>query len=203
MCTRFFIDKAEDEIAHMIGLAEGTPLMKRFIEAGDPLTAGGEVRPTDVVPVIAPDRKGKAAVYPMKWGFTVREHSLLFNARSESAASKPTFRELWNSHRCVIPASYYFEWKHYKDQGGKDRVGKKYTIQPVDSDITWLCGLYRIENDLPVFVVLTRDAVGELAEIHDRMPVIVPKKMVGDWVRPENDPSAMMRNTITDGLIMI
>ena len=82
MCTRFFIDKAEDEIAHMIGLAEGTPLMKRFIEAGDPLTAGGEVRPTDVVPVIAPDRKGKAAVYPMKWGFTVREHSLLFNARS-------------------------------------------------------------------------------------------------------------------------
>ncbi|MFR7618630.1 MAG: SOS response-associated peptidase family protein [Subdoligranulum sp.] len=46
----------------------------------------------------------------MKWGFQIRGRSLIVNARTETAAEKPTFREAWEKRRCIIPASWYFEW---------------------------------------------------------------------------------------------
>ena len=69
-----------------------------------------DIHPMDLTPVIAPDRNGKTAIFPMQWGYNVR--SLLINARVETAAEKPTFREDWIRHRCIIPASGYYEWEH-------------------------------------------------------------------------------------------
>ena len=198
MCTRFYIDRSQEEIASVIELAYRSPLTKKFLAAGDPMITGGEIRPTNVVPVIAPDPTGKTSVYPMKWGFTDKEHgNILFNARSESAGKKPTFRELWTARRCVIPASYYFEWKRY-EHNGRIKTGAKYTVQPRNSETAWLCGLYRRENRLPVFVILTRDAVGDLLDLHDRMPVIIPKERISEWVRPQNNPAAVLTHAVTD-----
>ena len=74
------------------------------------------------------------------------------NARAETAAEKPTFREAWAKHRCAIPASWYFEWEHDE----KKRAGQKYALKPEGEDLIWLAGLYRMEGELPVFVILTR-----------------------------------------------
>ena len=54
--------------------------------------------------VIATGRNGKKAVFPMRWGFQIPGRSLLVNARSETAGEKPTFKESWEKHRCIIPA---------------------------------------------------------------------------------------------------
>ncbi len=100
----------------------------------------------------------------MKWGFTLPgSKQPLVNARVETAADKPTFSESWRWHRCIIPASWYYEWQHYKTDDGKNKTGDKYLIQPKDSSATWLGGLYRIEDDLPVFTVLTKAPTEELA----------------------------------------
>ena len=201
MCTRYYIDLMNDrdkEIREIIHEAERSLLAERFRDKlSKPLVTSGEVRPTDVVSVIAPGKNKEKSVFPMKWGFTLKGagHPLV-NARVETAASKPTFKDAWLSHRCVIPASYYFEWEHFKSPNGKEKTGDKYAIQPAGDNITWLCGLYRIEEGYPVFTVLTREPSEKLSMIHDRMPLILP-----DWIKPETKPEELLKYSLTDMMV--
>ena len=135
----------------------------------------------------------------MKWGFTLPGNKQpLINARVETAADKPTFSESWRRHRCIIPASWYYEWQHYKTDDGKNKTGDKYLIQPKDSSATWLGGLYRIEDDLPVFTVLTKAPTEDLPRIHDRMPLILPEKLIDDWISPSSDPGSLLSQALNE-----
>ena len=135
----------------------------------------------------------------MKWGYTgYTGKGLLMNARSETAAEKPTFREDWARHRCIVPASWYFEWEHLPGKNGRKQTGDKYRIRPKDASMTWLCGLYRIENGLPVFVVLTREPGESIRFIHDRMPLIMPEDLTGEWIRPAARPEDLLPHALTD-----
>ena len=199
MCCRYVLDITEQELAQLVEDAAGSPLMERFRRDGAGVfVPSGEVAPTNIAPAIATDRRGKQAVFPMRWGFTLQNrNSLLINARVESASEKPTFREAWLHHRCVLPASRYFEWQRLPSENGKQKKGIKYAIWPQDTDITWLCGLYRIENGLPVFVVLTSEASEDVSHIHDRMPLILPKDCIREWVDPEARPEPLLRWALT------
>lgn len=194
MCCCYWLDESP-KIIEIVDEMMRSPLVRRWLERVA-VKQSGEIRPTDVVPVIAPDRRGNRAVFPMKWGYTGQ--SLLINARSETAAEKPTFKEDWASHRCIIPASWYYEWEHKTDNNGKVHTGDKYLIQPRESEITWLCGLYRIENNLPVFVILTREPTEEIRFIHDRMPLILPEQYVPDWIKPDADPAGIVKEAVND-----
>ncbi|MBO4883360.1 MAG: SOS response-associated peptidase [Lachnospiraceae bacterium] len=178
-------------------------LAARFIDThGRPIITDGEVRPTDIVPVIAPNSSGIRSVFPMQWGFLAKDNKRsLFNARVESAHEKPTFKDAWKSHRCIIPASCYFEWQHFKSPDGKEKIGQKFAIQPAGYTMTWLCGLYRIENGYPVFVILTRKPTVELGRIHDRMPLILPEDKIEEWINPSSDPEELIHHALTDMII--
>ena len=71
-------------------------------------------------------------------------------------------------------------------------------FQPKGASVTYLAGLYRIEEGLPVFTVLTRDPTPELARIHDRMPLIFPKELIKEWIRPETKPEEILPYALTD-----
>ena len=199
MCTRFYIDISDKELREIVAAAGNSALAEKFMRAGDPMTPSGEIHPTDVVPVIATARAGKQAVFPMKWGFSMKglrgggSISTLLNARSETAGQKQTFRDAWREHRCIIPASYYFEWEHFTSPDGRKKAGQKYAIQPAGSTVTWLGGLYRIEDGFPHFVVLTRPPAADIEFIHDRMPVILPKECIGEWINPAADPDKIVK----------
>ena len=156
------------------------------------LQAEGEIFPSAVLPAIASNRNGERRVFPMKWGFAGPK-GLLINARAETAAEKETFREAWVKHRCVIPASRYFEWEH--DEKGKP--GKKYALRPEKAGLIWLAGLYRMENSLPVFVILTRPADKGILWMHDRMPVMLPGSEVNEWINPANNPEKIIQTCLT------
>ena len=196
MCTRYFIDNTDPALVPIIKEMEAAPLYQTFLKKqASPIISSGEIFPTNIVPVIAPDKHGKRAVYPMKWGYQLYGGKPLVNARAETAAEKPTFREDWQRHRCIVPASYYFEWKHLAD--GKNIFNakvkpEKYMFQPENSSVTWLCGLYHIEDGLPYFVILTVDAEGEAAQIHDRMPLILPAEKITDWIDPQGVPEQVL-----------
>ena len=93
MCCRYWFDESP-ELRPFVEEMNRSPLVEKFVKTG-PITTQGEVRPTNVVPVIASNKRGQKAVYPLKWGFSGK--TLLVNARSETAATKPTFNDAWKS----------------------------------------------------------------------------------------------------------
>ena len=198
MCTRFYVEPDTEEIRDIIAEVQKSQLSGKFIKAGSAILTSGEIRPTNVVPVIAPGKNGKTAAFPMKWGVQIPKRSLIVNARTETAAEKPTFKEAWEKHRCIIPASWYYEWEHLIGNAGQKKNGDKYMIQPRGSSMTWLAGLYRIEDGLPVFTVLTKEPTEELRHIHDRMPLIFPKDLIDDWIRPDTNPKELLQYAVSD-----
>ena len=194
MCCRYWTEESP-ELRVIVEEMNRSSLVRKWHNI-TAVKSYGEIRPTDVVPVIAPDKSGRRAVYPMKWGYTGK--SLLMNARAETAGQKPTFREDWEKHRCIVPASWYFEWEHRLGNDGKKYTGDKYMIQPKGSAMTWLCGLYRIENGLPVFVILTREPGDEIRFIHDRMPMIMPEELVNTSIRPDVKPEELLPYALTE-----
>ena len=194
MCCRYLLEESP-ELRPLIEAMNRSPLAGKLFPR-DALRSSGEVRPADISPVVAPDRKGHPAVFPMKWGFSGR--SLVVNARSETAASLPMFRDSWQTRRCAVPASCYFEWEHLPSPGGKKKAGGKYRLQQRDSAVTWLCGLYRMESGIPCFVILTREPGENIRFIHDRMPLILPESLISQWVRPDALPEELLSSARTN-----
>ena len=192
------------ELRPYIEAANRAPLTATMVsKLARPLTTAGEVRPTDITVALAPGKDGQAKVFPMVWGFSnPRAGSPIVNCRVETASEKPMWKDAWQSHRCIIPASYYYEWEHLVNQAtGKKKTGDKYMIQPKGSSVTYLAGLYRIEDmkgiKVPVFTVLTREPSDEIRFIHDRMPVMLAKELIQDWISPSNKPEEIVRNALT------
>ena len=194
MCCRYYADLSP-ELRPIVEEMNRSPLAGRLFPR-EALRSGGEVRPSDVAPVLAPDRSGRRTVFPMKWGF--RAKTLIVNARDETAAERPLFRESWQSRRCAVPSSCYFEWEHPASPDGRRRTGTKYRLQEKDAPLTWLCGLYRMEEGIPCFVVLTRAPGENIRFIHDRMPLILPESAVEEWIRPETRPEDLLSLARTD-----
>lgn len=205
MCCRYYMETSP-ELRPYIEAANRSSLKDRLVsKLARPLVTEGEVRPTDLVPVIAPSSKSQEpTVFPMVWGFTIpRRQTSLFNARVESATEKPTFKESWEKRRCIVPASWYYEWEHLINAStGKSKTGDKYMIQAKGSNVIYLAGLYRLEEiagiQVPVFTILTREPSDEIRFIHDRMPVMLPKEYIREWVNPNSKPEEIIRAAQTE-----
>lgn len=203
MCCRYYMEMSP-ELRPIVEEMNHAPLAAKMRDKlGKPLTTEGEVRPTDIVPVIAPSPSGTRKVFPMLWGFTAKGVDRpIVNCRVETAAEKTLWKEAWKSHRCIVPASYYFEWEHWITASGKPKTGDKYMIQPRGAEVCYLAGLYRLEEfrDLkyPVFTILTRTPSQELSRLHDRMPVVLPAELIDSWIQPNADPTMLVRASVTD-----
>ena len=185
---------ADPELREMVKEMNRSKLAARFRKNDEELIhAEGEIFPSAVLPVIAVSKTGERRVFPMKWGFRAGK-GLIINARVETAAKKTMFRDAWINHRCVIPASWYFEWEHDE----KKKAGQKYAIQTDNCRLIRLAGLYRMEEGIPVFVILTRPADEKIAWMHDRMPVTLSESSVSEWIRPGNDPELIVKSSLTD-----
>jgi putative SOS response-associated peptidase YedK len=155
----------------------------------------GEIFPTNIVPVIAPNKQHIATPYPMQWGFTMQgKGQPLINARAESVLEKPIFRKPLLERRCLIPATNYFEWEK------QDNKKIKHALRDPISQVIYMAGIYRYEQEkqLPVFVILTRDAAPGIRFIHDRMPVILPKEAREAWVSDSADITSILSSALDD-----
>lgn len=136
----------------------------------------GEIYPTNPAPVLL-----AGGVEVFTWGFpNVKNKGAIINARSETAREKRIFKEAVARRRCVIPSMGFYEWK-----------GKiKYHFILPGSPVLYMAGIYGEFGGDPRFVVLTTKANASAAEIHDRMPLVLEKGSVGDWL---GDDAAAMR----------
>lgn len=118
------------------------------------------------------------------WGFcSPYDSRLLINARGESVHEKKTFKSLLFNSRCIVPATCFFEWKK------EDKSKTKYIIKVEDPPIFGMAGLYQSDIDkngqvILRYIVITSAANPVMAQIHERMPVILSKEQMKLWLDP-------------------
>jgi putative SOS response-associated peptidase YedK len=131
-----------------------------------------EVRPTDLGLVI-----GASGGKIQPWGLKPfwEGGGPLINARCESLDQKPSFKGLVQ-RRVLIPATSWWEWT----RDAKDRPDRKVRLRLKDHDLFAFAGLTDDER----FTIITCDAVPEMMELNDRMPVILPEQVWANWLSP-------------------
>lgn len=180
MCGRYGLSVSEKD------------LIKRYQLDADDYTLGDytfeekdEIFPTTDNIILLPNRK----LYPVKWGFTPHfAKRPLINARSESVLEKKTFKDPFSSKRCIVPASYFFEWQPVEGQKKKDKKLIRVDGLPVFS-MAGVCERYKDDegNSILTYAILTTDANEQIKPIHDRMPVILDPEDENQYLDLEAD----------------
>lgn len=162
MCGRYTLVGEDDE-----------QTMARLIDAvnkqkGTALEPG-DIKPSELAPVL---RLVGGEIVPdlMTWGYPAPKGvGLTINARSETVLERPMFREDFLNRRCLIPAGSFYEW---------DRAKRKYLFgEP--SRVLYMAGFYR--EDMR-FVIMTREPVLPVSQIHNRMPVLIREEDIMDYL---------------------
>ncbi len=141
-----------------------------------------------------PTRRLEAARWGLvpSWAKDPSVGSRAFNARSEEVEDKPMFRNALIKRRAVVPATGYYEWKLV------DGEKIPHYIHPADGSPLYFAGLYEwwknpaVADDDPArwllsFTILTRDSIGDLGSIHDRMPLFLDPDFADAWLDPTTD----------------
>ena len=179
MCGRFTLRTEANVVIKQFALNFQGELLPRY-----------NIAPTQVVPVVRELDRGMTA---LRWGLVPiwaknpKEGARMINARSESVATKPAFRNAIKTRRCLVPADGYFEWV----REGKQK--RPYWIRRQDERPFLMAGLWEqwrdktveISEPLESFAILTTTANSLTANIHDRMPVILSPNDYDSWLNPE------------------
>ncbi len=190
MCGRYTteIETDERELFQMLARAEqnsrtaSVPLFSSDVSVA---VLGREVFPSDTAAALAVDANGAIDAFLFRWGFPSLfdgKRRLLINARSEHAAEKPLFAPHFIRQRCVIPTAGFFEWAH---SGSHTDPSRKYRFNLPQSGMLFLAGFFResptVTNERE-FLILTRDANDSMAPIHHRMPVILRREHIEEYL---------------------
>lgn len=177
MCGRYSLSQSKIELEerfHAEMLPDFTP---RY-----------NIAPTQLVPVITSQSpKGFSFFY---WGITPDfgqnrpVSQKLINARAETVTEKVTFKSSFQKRRCLIPADGFYEWKRL---GKKTKIPYRFTLR--ESELFAFAGIWdefeTVNGEIQhTFLILTTTANDKVAEIHDRMPVILAQKDEKKWLDP-------------------
>lgn len=123
---------------------------------------------------------------PARWGLIPHwkkdlDGPPLFNARAETVAQKPSFRDAFKAQRCVIPLDGYYEWK-----AGEDQKSKKQPYYVTGPDgLLWAAGLWATGMDRLSATMVTTDATEEMAWLHHRLPKFLTTEEIAPWLAGE------------------
>ena len=187
MCGRFMRMYTWEQLEALYSLSPG------FEHARTNLQPRYNICPTTFIDTVV-EENGKRRLIPMRWGLIpswwkkpLKELPATFNARSDTLASKPMYRDAFRARRCIIPASGYYEWRAGED-GGRD----PHYFQREDGEILSLAGLWEewINPDtgevLHSCTIIVTDASEDIAHIHHRMPVLIEKAQIANWLSGES-----------------
>ena len=146
-------------------------------------------------------RTGEVSLDPLRWGLVPnwcddsQGGRKPINAKCETVHTLPTFRDAYRSRRCIIPVDGFFEWMAIKGQKAK----QPYAIAMKDGRPFGLGGIWENWKDptsgewIRTFAIITTDANELVANIHDRMPLILAPSDYEEWLSDHPDPRELMR----------
>ncbi|TDB73269.1 SOS response-associated peptidase [Micromonospora sp. KC723] len=173
--------------------ADLSALFESYDETDGRLGPDHNVAPTDPVPLVRVDSDAGRVLSVGRWGLvphwsrSAAGAARMINARAETVATSRAYADPFARRRCLVPADGWYEWVRRPD-GGK----QPYYLTPQDGSVLAFAGIWSRWESLLTFSVLTTAAVGELAEVHDRMPLLVPRQRWDDWLAPADDPAALL-----------
>jgi putative SOS response-associated peptidase YedK len=186
MCGRFTLTRSAAEVAEHFGLSAAPEWAPRF-----------NLAPTQEAPVVRTRSTGERVAELRRWGLVPRwakdvsVGARMINARAESVAERPAFREALKRRRCLVPADGFYEWQ------GRAGHRRPHHITLPEGELFAIAGLY--ENWLgaggeavETFTLMTQAATGAVAALHGRMPLILDPADYAGWLeRGELAPDAI------------
>lgn len=182
MCGRYQFDD-EKNIAEVYKILQG--IDKKY-GGSQGACKTGEIYPTDLVPVLTVN-DGAAELLLMTWGFPKWDgKGVIINAKSETAAEKPMFAQHLRQQRCVIPSTGFYEWQK-KDA---TKVKDKFLFTSDKDPMLYMAGVYHTFSGdngslSHRFVIFTCGANASMQDVHERMPVMLYREELKDWLRDE------------------
>ena len=186
MCGRYALTLPHDAMSQLFGatLANDLPNLPNY-----------NICPTNSVCVVTSD-EGTRHLTPMRWGFIPHWYQkpnggpLLINARSESIAEKPAFRDAARQRRCLIPATGFYEWT----KEGDTRL--PWYIHPADDTPIAFAGVWqrweRGDEAFTTCAIVTTSANDKMQAIHHRQPVTIAPEHYGLWLGEEGHGAATL-----------
>ena len=185
MCGRFLLTAPLEAVQRLFGFLEQPNLEPRY-----------NIAPSQAVAAMIRDDQAQRHLVWMRWGLLPSwskegQHSApLINARGETVAEKPSFREAFAQRRCVVFADGFYEWR----QGGNRQP---YCVRLTDAAPFAFAAIWE-----PVVAagegepsqgcaLITTEANAKMAEVHHRMPVILTPEQVGPWLDPASPRDAL------------
>lgn len=164
MCGRFTLSVSIDVLTEYFNLKNSFVMKPRY-----------NIAPSDFIPII---RKPDEIEF-LRWGFLppFTNPRMHINACAETIMEKPSFKQAFKNHRCLIIADGFYEWKTI------GRIKQPYHISRQDSAPFAMAGIWEADT----VAIITRAATTELSTIHDRMPVIISKNFFNSWLDPKLD----------------
>jgi putative SOS response-associated peptidase YedK len=178
------------------GFVPGKNFEERFqVELTQELLPSYNVAPGASMPVVVHNSRNRVEL--MKWGlipFWAKDPNIRYktiNARAESVASSPAFREAFKRRRCLVPASGFYEWQQ------TERGKLPHFIHLKEAELFAFAGLYDVwkdteGNELRTYTIITTIPNKLMQPIHNRMPVILHPDDEAMWIDPKmNDTKAL------------
>jgi len=177
MCGRYALFGEADALTAQSGLGNAFHREARY-----------NIAPGQFSPVIQQSPDGARVAVYARWGLLpswVKDPRTIahpFNAKAETAATRPMFRHAMRRKRVLVPGSGFYEWK---PQGGRKQP---FFIHRADARPLAFAGLLEhwsgFEGELVTYAILTTPSNAALAPIHDRMPVIIDDADYAMWLDP-------------------
>ena len=197
MCGRYSLGSSLDDLVETFEVAEIAleDYQPRF-----------NVAPTQEAPVVVLGPAGRR-LGRLRWGLIpywaedMRIGSRMINARSETVATLPAFRDAFRARRCLVPADGFYEWKADGGVPSRGRQGAAkvpHWIHRPDRRAFAFAGLWDrwrspAGDRVHSFTILTTAANERLRPLHDRMPVVLSPTDWTEWLHPTSDPGALLR----------
>ncbi len=181
MCGRYYYsDKTAYEVEDDLHLTRGALA-----------TRAGDITPGMVTPGIIWDKRTdeNIALSELFWGIVSRDKKLIINARAESVVEKSMFSDSIRNRRCILPAAGFYEW---------DRDKTKFMFKRADEKPIYLAGFYDLSENRDSFVILTTAANASMKPVHDRMPIMIDRVNVRDYLKDSTAAMEMLREPMPE-----
>ncbi|WP_150496733.1 SOS response-associated peptidase [Roseibium aquae] len=200
MCGRFALTATPEDVRALLGYLDRPNFPPRY-----------NIAPTQPIATVR-QAGAERRFHLVRWGLVpswVKDpasFTLLINARAETAAQKPSFRTAMRHHRCLIPASGFYEWRRTPE--GK----QAYWIAPPDGGVIAFAGLWDTWSDpdggeIDTAAILTVPANRTIGRIHHRMPAVLDPEDHAAWLSTGDvmarDAQALLKPAGEDDLVAV